>query len=470
MPTMMKLHKQIPHLPIENERPILTKGSKLLENPNIPYSLLLNPSGFSCVRVNSSAGEAIKLCNGRLTVKEICKNLSSKYGVKFDVILEDLKKIFTELYSYGLINFIGWDSLKSTEYYDPSQGPAEIWFHITNKCNLRCITCFKNAGESLSYEMKYEEIKKLIMDIECLVRKTSNLKLIISGGEPLLRKDLNKILRFIKQRNFHVHLITNGTLITREIAEEWKEIGVDFIQVSLDGSKPEVNDAIRGEGSFKRAIKGASILRELGIRFSLYPTVTRYNIDDLPNMMDKFTKFAGRDNFNCAFFGPVGRGQKNKHILSLEASDYINIFKILLKNVKLSTKMNVLRGFNAKLDRVPANLTRKLNCGLASATLSIDADGSVYPCQWLHLPEYRAGNVLEQHISEIYYTSNVLRKLRSIRVDMLEDCFKCTYRYICGGGCRAQALFSCGRIDAKDPLCDFYRFFLEHALWGFWEG
>ena len=249
---------------------VLRPGTRCLRKEGADYFLLLNELLFSAVRINRTVAEIIVLCNGINTVEDISKTLGEKYNVALERVREDVKQTLNALLSLGLLVKIGEEEKSPREDFSMSKGPSEIWLFITNKCNLRCITCFKNAGNEISSELSYDEIRKLVDEILSF----SHPRMIITGGEFLLRKDLNKILSLLKDRGLYVHLITNGTLVNKSIVEEWKSIGIDFVHVSLDGCKPEINDAIRGRSVFQRVISNISLLREHGIKFSLYPTIT----------------------------------------------------------------------------------------------------------------------------------------------------------------------------------------------------
>ncbi|MEM2087110.1 MAG: PqqD family peptide modification chaperone [Thermoproteota archaeon] len=440
-------------------------GTKLLQKRGIKYFLLINPNLFSCVRINQTAREIFELCNGTNSLEDISKILSNKYGIDLERLRKDVVQTTELLYSYGLL----------VRPNDPNPIPQdmfrvgnleEVWINVTNKCNLHCLTCFKNAGTKYPRELTVEEIESLVKEISSNFHHPT---IIISGGEPTLREDLIHILKVIKDNMLKVHLITNGTLLTRSMISEWKSIGVDFVQVSLDGSKPEVNDVIRGEGIFQQVVNNVKLLKEFDLRFSLYPTICKLNLEDVPNMIKLFSEITGRSRFSAAFFAPVGRGSINEGDLAVSSDDYIELFKRIIKDKRLSPMMRNLEGFESQIDRVPPNLTRKLNCGLGTATISIDADGSVYPCHWLHLPQYKAGNIRERRFSELYFKSEVLQRLRGIRVDKLENCAECEIRYLCGGGCRALALIKNGSLEARFPYCDFFKFYFDHALWGVWD-
>ncbi|MGB9831714.1 MAG: PqqD family peptide modification chaperone [Fervidicoccus fontis] len=442
---------------------VLNTCTQLLKKESLDYFLLLNPRLFSCARINKSTLEIIELCNGKYTVSDISKILAERYKVSQNQIEKDVRYVLNKLSSLGLLIKVGKDPPQSHEMFSISKGPEEVWLFVTNRCNLKCITCFKNSGTEHDNELSYDEIKTIIDEI----LRVGRPEIIISGGEPLLRNDLNKILKYIKDSGLRIHIITNGTLLNKKIVEEWASIGVDFVQVSLDGSKPEINDAIRGEGTFSRVMSNVKLLKERNIRFSLYPTITKLNLYDVLSMSKLFCEVSGKETFGMAFFAPVGRGAVYKDNLMVSEEEYFELLRKLLSQNKNVLKK--LSGFEAQLDRVPPPLSRKLNCGLASGTIAIDSDGSVYPCQWLMLPEYKAGNIRNSSFREIYFNSEVLRRLRELTVEQIPSCINCQWRYLCGGGCRALSLFLSGSISGPFPLCEFFKKYFENALWGDWS-
>ena len=183
-------------------------------------------------------------------------------------------------------------------------------------------------------------------------------------------------------------------------------------------------------------------------------------------MFDTFTELTGRDCVTSAYFCPVGRGESNKDSLALDVSEMKEL------GVLMQRKKAVKRGmgrcdFYGHYEREMPSGYRKTNCGLGSDVVSVAHDGSVYPCQWLHTEEFKAGNITQQRFAEIYYTSDVFRRCRDLRVDStIEGCGECEVRYYCGGGCRALSLKIHGDIRAKCPFCDLHKDAAEKAIWG----
>lgn len=185
--------------------------------------------------------------------------LSNEYNIKENEIREDIITFFKTLYESGLLKDVKNKKSLGINLWPYSTTLEEAWLHLTNRCNLRCITCYKNAGEAYENELNTKEVKKLLKTN----RKNANPKIIISGGEPLLRKDLVDILKYIKKLKFkYVSLITNGTLLNDFITSKISKL-VDFVQVSLDGSNPLVNDKIRGKGVWIKVVKNLSFLKKI---------------------------------------------------------------------------------------------------------------------------------------------------------------------------------------------------------------
>ncbi len=180
---------------------------------------------------------------------------------------------------------------------------------LTNRCNFNCIWCGTNLGrEDLSKE-----------DAKLAIDKFQPKRVFFTGGEPLLRPDLINLINHCKENNMKVTLLTNGSLITEEIA---KKINADLIFVSLDGTK-EVNDSMRGKGSYKKAIQGLEYLKNAKKKVGIATTVGQNNKKDIiyfvSSLKDKV------DLFLLARVHSLGKARKEHCISNLDA------FKLWLK-------------------------------------------------------------------------------------------------------------------------------------------
>jgi radical SAM protein with 4Fe4S-binding SPASM domain len=296
---------------------------------------------------------------------------------------------------------------------------------------------------------------------------------VVSGGEPFLRPDIFEILEELQRRAVPVLLITNGTRIQETEAKRLGVIKPWRVQVSLDGSTAEIHDRIRGAGAFDKTINAIRLLLAEGLDVRMYPTIHRWNIHDLKNIKALARSLRPDfDHFAFAKYHPTGRGRDNRDELDIPDDEFAETLarmfgeEVKSYNSQSDADSQAARDLTSYLPtRTPYGL-RKVNCGLGYAVLSIDADGKVYPCQWLHMPEYMIGDLYQTDLEELYFTSALVQKCRALRVDSsIPTCSKCEFKYFCGGGCRAKALTYTGDIAGKDPLCQQYLDGYSQGLW-----
>ncbi len=175
---------------------------------------------------------------------------------------------------------------------------------MTRRCNLKCIHCY-SSSRNIPYrdEMTTEEGKALIADLASF----GSPVILFSGGEPLIRKDLPELAQFAVDRGMRAVISTNGTLLTPDRIRTFREIGLSYIGVSLDGLK-ETHDSFRGvPGTFERTIRGIRDCRDAGIKVGVRFTVNRHNVRDVPAIFDLLDV---EDIPRCCFYHLVysGRG------------------------------------------------------------------------------------------------------------------------------------------------------------------
>jgi len=425
---------------------------------------LFNPLHATFALLNEPGRLIAAGANGTHSVSQLAAMLTRRSRtLPRDVAIKSVVRFVDRLAAQKLLY---WDNQSPPPVLETTSIDRleEVWLNLTNRCNLRCLTCFKDAGSAYESELGTKELVRLIDQLPALVTG----RVILSGGEPLLRDDLDVVLDALAERNLAIFIITNGTLIDRRCAERLARLPRLVVQVSLDGSRPEVNDRIRGSGSFERALAGARRLAELGVDVRIYPTVTRLNIDDLPGLQRLYKTLRHDDRrFAFARFHPTGRGARHLRELYIPPGDFLErLARMKLDGARTPDDEPRDRALSDYIPRRVLYGVRKVNCGLGSGTLSIDADGTVYPCHWLHDPRFAAGNVRTSSLTQIYFDSAVLRRCRDLRVDgRITACTGCDLRYLCGGGCRARALAFTGDIAGLDPECELMRAAFQRGLW-----
>ena len=347
--------------------------------------------------------------------------------------------------------------------------PFMIVWDFTKQCNLRCKHCYANAGpkpspDELTLEQKLEVLRQL--------DEAGVAAISFSGGEPLINRDFWMVAKRAAEIGMYVSIATNGTLIFEKTAKKLKEIGVRYVEVSLDSPYPEKHDEFRGvKGAWEASIRGIKNAKKAGLSVGIATTVTKMNYKDIPELI-KLGRELDIDRFIAFNFIPTGRG---KDIVEMDLSpdererflEYLysewckgkmQVFStaplyavISLKHVDKYKKLSPTHF--AELTVPEEYLSAGLalaeflgGCGAGRIYCSIEHNGDVYPCVFLPI---RVGNVLKDGFLNIWHKSPILNILRD------RDhyaCSSCSYRYICGG-CRARAYAYFGDIKAPDPSC-----------------
>jgi len=340
-----------------------------------------------------------------------------------------------------------------------------VAWEITKSCNLFCAHCrASSAYTPYEGELSTEECLHVIDDILGVGKPI----LILSGGEPFLRQDFFQIAKYAANQGLRVVVGTNGTLITKELAQRLKEIPVSRIGVSLDFPTPELQDQFRGKpGAFEAALAGIENAREAGIEVQINSTVTRLNASYLDDLLTLAFK-AGAVAFHPFLLVPTGRG-KNLAAEELPPEEYERILNwIYDKQVELGDRMffkptdaphylRVVRQRDKERDSqgVPESssqhsrvnaITRGCLAGIGFCFIS--HQGQVQGCGYLNL---EAGNILETSFSRIWNDSRLFCELRDLS-NIKGKCGVCEYKAVCGG-CRARAYEVTGDCFASEPYC-----------------
>ncbi len=331
--------------------------------------------------------------------------------------------------------------------------PAHPVWEVTLACNLRCIHCHAASGKPAPDELTTEEGYRLLEEI---ARVEEFRMLVITGGEPLVRKDIFDLLAYGKKLGFSFVIATNATLITEEVAHRLKEHGVAGVAVSIDSYRSEIHNFIRrNPKALELAVRGIKNARKAGIVVQVNFTAMGYNYDDLEGTID-FADSLDADIMLVYQLIPVGRGSKIRDA-TLEREKMLNLAETLVRkqrDVKTIVEPVTMPQFwpyllkkNGKEPGIPAR-TFFHGCTAGRGLVYIKANGDVWPCPFVAV---NAGNVREKPFDEIWRNSEVFRKLRN-RDNLKGKCGTCKFREICGG-CRGRAMALTGDYLGEDPYC-----------------
>lgn len=334
-----------------------------------------------------------------------------------------------------------------------------VQWHLTEKCNLRCRHCYQEGGKI--EEIPLAGIYRVIDEIAGLVQAWQEAYDIefspnfnVTGGEPFLRADLGKILQKMAGTGFEIFILSNGTCITGERARMLADLGVDGVQVSLEGPEA-VHDLIRGPGSFSLALEGTRRTLAAGVKVSLNATISRLNADYFLDMVEIATSL-GVPRLGFSRLVPSGQGKAMlAQMLTREQvrQFYAKVLSLKVNGLEIVTGDPMAAQMAAPAPRDDPDPFPAGGCAAGVAGLTILADGTVTPCRRLPIP---LGQVGRDSLRELWATSPVLERLRD-RSLYQGKCGACK-RWSGCRGCRAIAYAysqSQGRADflAADPQC-----------------
>lgn len=326
--------------------------------------------------------------------------------------------------------------------FRPSTPFHMVWL-ATDACNARCRHCSSRSGTRSPDELTRQEAIGLIDQMA----DAGVVDLAISGGEPLLRKDLFAIIGHARERRMSVGVGSNGGKVTKTQLDRLATLGISRFQVSLDGFW-ENHDWLRcWSGLFEQAVRTIELARAAGLRMHVCCTIYRGNA----NTMEEFTEYVaglGVDRLNFSRYIPTGRGtaaldlpdgawQQVAQTCAALRERYrgrIEIVTHLAQQIMVSPEVADMAGF--------------IGCQAGVGQGCVTANGTVLPCVLLPIA---VGNVRDRSFADIWRQSPVIRALQE-RQGLEGACGTCAVKSRCAG-CRAVAFARTGNLFATDPRC-----------------
>jgi radical SAM protein with 4Fe4S-binding SPASM domain len=385
--------------------------------------------------------------------------------------------------------------------------PRLVFWELTKGCNLRCIHCRASATELSSPSDLSTQAAMGIID---QIAAVSSPILVLSGGEPLFRSDIFHLARYGTDKGLRVALATNGTLVTKQVAQKIVASGVKRVAISLDGSDAPTHDTFRGiPGAFEAALTGFRNLKDLGMSVQINTTIARHNAHQLPQVLD-LAKSIGADALHTFLLVPVGCGvdiaaeqmvppEEYEQMLNwfydrsleggieLKATCAPHYFRVARQRraVEHRSAAAAAQAAQPAMERAPdspnigptdmtmpgstgielkplgigkavghpASHPSDMNamtkgCLAGTAVCFISNQGEVYPCGYLPA---LAGDLKKQSFADIWENSVVFNQLRDAN-NLKGKCGCCEFRNICMG-CRARAFAATGNYLDEEPFC-----------------
>jgi AdoMet-dependent heme synthase len=355
--------------------------------------------------------------------------------------------------------------------------PYVVSWNLTYRCNLACEHCYLDAGgaplvgtENFAdrSELGTEECFRVIDEIaafapECLT--------ILTGGEPLLRRDILDIVRRAAERGLWVVVGTNGVRITENVAQRLAEAGARGLSLSLDALDPDRHDRFRMvRGAWQNTVQGAEILNRTGLPFIVQTTAGAHNLGELDAIADFAHERLAAKVWNLYFLVPTGRGQFVSDMSPAQYDEVLaSLYRIqrkyegrMLVNAKcaphyIKTLLENSNGDSIATDGLlPGSAPSPLRtysggaggCPAGTHYMGIRPNGDVTPCPYL--PVF-AGSLRKATLADLWTSSDLFTGIR-LRTTLGGRCGECEMNAHCGG-CRARAYGMTGDLMAEDPLC-----------------
>ena len=351
--------------------------------------------------------------------------------------------------------------------------PYVVSWNLTYRCNLACEHCYLDAGpKPLVGTENFADRSELNTDecfkvIEELATFAPECVTILTGGEPLLRRDILQIVQRAAERGLWVVVGTNGVRVTENVARHLKDAGARGLSLSLDALDPDRHDGFRRvRGAWQNTVEGAEILNRTGLPFIVQTTAGSHNRGELEAIADFAYERLAAKVWNLYFLVPTGRGQFVSDITPAQYDEVLaSLYRIqgkyqgrMLVNAKCAP--HYIKTILENGDRPDASdgvadshPIRTYSggaggCPAGTHYMGIRPNGDVTPCPYL--PVF-AGSLRRTSLTDLWTSSELFTGIRQ-RTSLGGRCGACEMNGHCGG-CRARAYGMSGDLMAEDPLC-----------------
>lgn len=337
-----------------------------------------------------------------------------------------------------------------TEKHSPTIKPP-LWLlaELTYKCPLQCPYCSNptDYAGNTDRELSTEEWIRVFEE----ARELGATQLGFSGGEPIVRQDLEELVKAARDMGYYTNLITSGIGMDRARVASLKAAGLDHIQVSFQASSAELNDWIAGTASFEHKLEMARAVKEFEFPMVLCFVTHRKNVDSVPQMLElakqlnaDYVELATTQYYGWAFLNRDALLPSQEQVHTAEKA--VNEFRDQLDEDDTMKVLYVVPDYYEERPKPCMN-------GWGDVFLVVTPDGLAMPCHAARqLPDIEFPNVRQHSVDYIWKKSNALNKYRGFDW-MPEPCRSCSEKEKDFGGCRCQAFMMTGDASNADPVC-----------------
>ena len=324
-----------------------------------------------------------------------------------------------------------------------------LQWHLSEACNLRCKHCYQENHKPV--QLPYKDLLKTLNQYRKLLKETGCLgNIALTGGEPLFCPHLFKLLDEFKKDEelYSFSILTNGTLLTEELAKKIASYHPWFVQVSLEGGK-KTNDYVRGEGTYEKIGKAIQLLRAEGIWVSVSFTATKLNYKEFPDVVDYVEKMGGSAVWSDRYI-PLGDQRDSEFVMGLkETQEWLDIMA-KKRAQQIKEKKNTIVSMRRALQFTRLeDIEKPYTCVAGKGLITIMENGDIVPCRRMPIV---VGNILKDDLTDLYFNHPVLLDLQKQSIP--KGCVTCKKANECRGGLRCLTYALTGNYKEKDTGCD----------------
>ncbi len=339
----------------------------------------------------------------------------------------------------------------------PVAPPYLVALNLTERCNLSCAHCYLDAKvlkEGATDELDTEDLKRVLGEIAAVGPEAM---VVLTGGEPLLRHDIEELAAHASALGLMVVIGTNGMLLRPERIRKLQQAGVAGVGISVDSLRPEHHDAFRGrKGAWQKTMEGIDACKAAGMPFQLHFSATDDTADEIDDMV-AFARDSGAMVLNVFFMVCTGRGEKYSGISPVK---YEAVLRRVAKAAREEKTLMVRAKCAPHFKRIAMEMDPEWpitmahgydagSCIAATRYARVTPNGDVTPCPYM---ENSVGSLKDATFGEIWENAPVLQELRAPKLE--GRCGACEYQQLCGG-CRARPLARDGNMMGEDYLCTY---------------
>jgi len=327
------------------------------------------------------------------------------------------------------------------------------WIQVTNRCNLNCKYCYMNANKDLS-SMTFDQFKYVI---DCLI-KFGVKNVMLSGGEPCLHPDIVSMIRYVTAKGLKAGLVTNGTIMSRELAECLFANNV-VVQISIDAMDSDNYILSRGIDRLNMVVENISLLNKNDITVTMSITLNNVTISEVKKVVD-FALLNQIHTLHYGFLVPSDRCRENNMTMDRLLDALLCLYEIQI-NKYLYIQIDFVENYiNAIADE---NKNPYYCNSMSCSNMEIQPNGDIYQCGALETLMQKSTkkpiNIFNEDKAQI--VSRISSEWKTVGIHDILDCHDCDVKYVCRGGCRAIVYQTFGNLYGAQPICNELQKFIS---------